>query len=164
MITRCFSREGGQTEAMRRLHLMLALLIISILSSSCGGGQSSGTNSVGPTAILNGSTLSGATSSWTAANCGVSVELTSDSGFKFIVHDSSGATSSASATWSASGTNGATVNFSTGLGGFVWVQSLTNISGSTASKNFSAGVKVADTTSSQSLGTCSFSLQSNPLP
>ena len=122
-------------------------------------GNANGTrNSVGPTAILNGSALSSASSHWMSQNCAVQVELTSDGAFISAVTDQSGTTTNSEGTWAPSGSSGATAT-----GQSVWVDSLTNIAGSTSAKSFSAGVSV-DEGFQQSLGTCSFTLQSGVIP
>jgi len=140
------------------------LLVLLCLMTACGGGYNNvpnnGPNNVGPTAIITGSSLATATGHWAAANCAVSVELTGDGGFEYAVTDTSGTTSRGYTTWSASGASGAVING----GDFLWVSSLTNISGSTSSGSFTSGVTVTDqTNTSQELGSCSFELQSGPL-
>ena len=153
----------------RKLGLICSLLLVFLsLMTACGGGgggsssnaSNNGPSNVGPTAITTGSSLATATSHWVAANCAVSVELTSDGGFEYAVVDTSGTTSTGSATWSTSGTSSAIING----GSFFWVSSLTNISGSTSSGSFTSGVTVTDqTNTSQELGPCSFNLQSGQL-
>jgi len=130
---------------------------------SCGGGSNADSgNNVGPNAILNGSTLATATTSWTASNCAVKVELTGDGGAKFAVSDESGITSSGTTTWSPLGSDGATIKCGSGIGGFLCLGSLAHISGSTASQAFTAAVTAGGSNGSQTL-TCSFSLQNATL-
>jgi len=152
--------------SLSALRLRVAAVAAIALSVSCGGsGGAQTNNTVGPTAVLNGSTIVSSKNYWAAPNCGVKVELASDGGFRFGVTDTSSTTSSGGATWTASGTDGAVINFGTGLGGFVWVSSLIHISGSTSSKAFSADVTVTDSSAtSQNLGTCSFTLQTGSIP
>lgn len=152
---------------LRNLPVRIALLGVVGALVSCGGvsGANSPGNTIGPTAILNGPTVPTANSSWVASDCGVKVELTRDGGFVFAVTDTSGTTSGAQTTWSASGSSGASIVPVSGPDGLAWVSTLANISGSTSSRSFSAGVTVVvigfDT---QYLGTCSFSLQPTTLP
>jgi len=136
------------------------LIVLSCLMAGCGGGNSTPRNSVGPMAIVTGSSLAAATGYWTAANCRVEVELTADGGFEYSVTDMSGTTSVGFSTWTASGSSGAVINGGT----FFWVSGLANISGSTSSGSFTSSVQVTDETgTSQSLGPCSFKLQSGQI-
>ena len=135
-----------------------ALSVLIPLATSCGGGSSHTQNTVGPAAIINGVTLATVNSNWAAQNCSVKVELAANGEFRSDVRDTSGITTSSSGTWTPSGANSATTT-----GGGAWVDQLTNISGSTSSRAFSAGVGVYDTYQ-QNLGTCTFTLQSGALP
>lgn len=150
------------TSRTRRISLLRSAGLVALASFllACGGN----TNShpiplVGPKAILNGTSLSTATSHWVAKPCGVQIELTSDQGFWSVVTDSAGTTSSASTTWVA-GADGdsLTVGFSSGLKGFYWVAELTGITGSTPSQQFTANVIVESQSTPQTLGSCTFVL------
>jgi hypothetical protein len=146
-----------------------ALLVVASLMSACENNSSSNTSTsgtTGPDAILNGSSLSSATSHWVGASCKVQVELTSDKGFWSIVVDTSGTTSSGGEMWAVGpNANSVTVGPGSGQSGFFWVSALTNISGSTSSQTFTAGVTVDNSTSTtQNLGTCTFTLQQGSLP
>ena len=138
-----------------------ALAPLAFLGSSCGGGsshpQNSPQNTIGPTAILNGSALASVNSHW-VANCAVQVELAANGEFRSAVTDVSGTTYSSSGNWAASGTSDANAS-----GYYCWVTELKNISGSTSSQTFSAGVYLY-CGSSQYLGVCSFNLQSGAIP
>jgi hypothetical protein len=152
---------------MRLLHFAV-LLAVGLFLSACGGGYggSNPTSPTGPNAVLNGSTLATATSHWVSSACKVQVELTSDYGFWSIVVDTSGTTSSGSETWAVGpDPNSVTVGPGSGVAGFFWVSALTNITGSTSSQTFKAGVTVDDSSNThQNLGTCTFALQQGKLP
>jgi hypothetical protein len=61
--------------------------------------------------------------------------------------------------------NSVTVGPGSAQSGFFWVSALTNISGPNSSQTFTAGVTVEDSTSTtQNLGTCTFTLQQGSLP
>lgn len=160
------SCRGDWVKMVFGRNLRLPLLLLLACDLGCGGGSVTTTMSQnGPAAIINGTSIATANSSWVASDCNLSVELTSDSGFAWVVGTISGSHSTGQATWLPSGTDGAVINFSTGLGGFVWPTSLAHIAGSTSSKQFMADVTVNDSTNTpQDLGTCSFGLQSGPLP
>jgi hypothetical protein len=150
------------------LNLALCLALAPLLTSCAGNGQSLSQNPPGktPEDILNGNTLSTADSHWVAQNCSVQVELTADKGAWTVVRDTGGNTSSGSESWTqGSTTDSVDIGPGSGLGGFFWISTLTSIRGSTLSKSFSAGVTVEDSTQThQSLGSCSFTLQSGGLP
>ena len=151
--------------ALTMLLLRFAVFAVGLFLSACGGGYggSNPTSPTGPNAVLNGSTLATATSHWASSQCKVQVELTGDYGFWSIVVDSSGTTSSGSETW-AVGPDANSVTVGPGSG-FFWVSALTNITGSTSSQTFNAGVTVDDSSNThQNLGTCSFALQQGKLP
>lgn len=141
-----------------------ALLGLGIFLFACGGGGhgtiGSQSPQAGPNAILNGATLASATSHWTAAKCGVQVELTSDFGFYSVVVNSSGTTSSGPEKW-ALGPDSSSVTVGPGdggLGGFFWVSALKTITGSSTAQTFSANVSVETGSTVQSLGSCTFVL------
>lgn len=154
------SNQIHSTVAMETRYVLLkylAVLTLVISMIACGGGNSPNTNTLGPTAIINGSSLANAGSHWVSTGCAVKVELTSDGGFISAVTDTSGSTTMTSGTWTAIGSDGAATT-----GSSAWVDGLTNISGSTSSLAFSARVGVYDGYQ-QNLGTCNFGLQSGGL-
>jgi hypothetical protein len=145
--------------------LFVALLATIGLLSGCGGGQETinhpctGPNT-GPAAILNGSTLAAADSSWTSPTCSsAKLELTADDGLKYSIA-AQGVLATAQTSWSAFGSDGLQVSCGTVL----CIDSLSNISGSTCSQAFTAQVTVVSNGTNQSLGKCSFSLVNKPLP
>jgi hypothetical protein len=151
-----------------RLLRFAGLLVLGSFLSACGGGYG-GNNPApptGPNAILNGTNHTTATSHWVSSQCKVQVELTTDYGFWSIVVDTSGTTSSGSETWAVGpDPNSITVGPGSGVGGFFWVSALTNITGSTSSQMFTAGVTVDDSSNThQNLGNCTFALQQGNLP
>ncbi|HTS34395.1 MAG TPA: hypothetical protein VMH04_01920 [Candidatus Solibacter sp.] len=133
------------------------LIALSSLVVACGGGDSSmNQNMIGPSAILNGSSLAGSNSYWAASNCPVKMELAADNGFVYWAADRTGTISEGYTTWSPSGDS----SLSTGGGTFLWIASVGKIEGSTSSKVFAADVLVTDATNtSQLYPGCSFSLQ-----
>jgi hypothetical protein len=142
-----------------------ALLGLGLFLSACGGGGNGGigsgtignTQQTGPNAILNGATAATSTSHWASTQCRVQVQLTGDHGFWSIVLDNTGRTSSGNFSWSVGpNPNSVTVNGGSGLGGFLWVAALGNVTGSTSSQRFTAGVTVQP--NSQYLGICTFVL------
>ena len=142
----------------------LLVCVSQVVSCGGGGGGRASQITVGPNAILNGGSASTANSHW-SSNCFVQVELAANGDFRFAVTDTSGTTFSGGGTWTASGTDSATMNSGApGLQGFFVVTSLTQISGSTSSGHFTAGVIVANTNGQQNLGTCSFTLQNGVIP
>lgn len=146
---------------------LAALLTSGLLLAACGSynGNSTTTGSSGPTAILNGATLATANTHWVSQACNVQVELTADGGFWSIVADISGTTTSMNNTWTIGSTpNNITIGPGSGEASFTWVSSLTNISGSTSSKSFSAGVTTLSGSDIQSnLGSCEFTLSNGGL-
>src|ERR1035437_6143663 len=127
---------------MTRLRLA-GLLGLGLFLSACGGGGNVGIGSgtggdtlqTGPNAILNGATLATGTSHWASTQCHVQVQLTSDHGFWSIVVDNTGKTSSGNFLWAVGpNPNSVTVKGGSGLGGFLWVAALGNITGSTSSQ------------------------------
>jgi hypothetical protein len=144
----------------------VALLATIGLFSGCGNGSGNSSNSsctgpnTGNAAILNGSTLAGADSSWAAPSCSsAQLELTTDGGFKYSLA-AGGVLATAQTTWSPLGDDGLQVS----CGNVLCVTSLTNISGSTCSQAFTAQVTIVSNGTSDNLGKCSFSLVSKPLP
>ena len=144
----------------------LAVAFASFLCACGGGGIASpgtiGGNKpqTGPNGILNGASLSVATTHWVSAACHVQVELTTDKNAYTVVIDKSGTTSAGTGTWAIS-TDPASVGINSagaGTGGFCWVSSLQGITGSVASNSFAARVSVSTGGTSQTLGTCSFVL------
>jgi len=141
------------------------LLGLGLFLSACGGGGNGGigsgtignTQQTGPNAILNGATGATSTSHWASTQCRVQVQLTGDHGFWTIVLDNTGRTSSGNFSWSVGpNPNSVTVNGGSGLAGFLWVAGLGNVTGSTSSQRFTAGVTVQP--NSQYLGSCTFVL------
>jgi hypothetical protein len=136
------------------------LLGISLMLSACGGGSPPPQQSP-VQAVQNGSSLASASSHWVSKSCALQAEIASNDGFLSIVTDTAGDTTTASLTWAA-GTNGnsLTVTGSTpgGLQGAFWIASMTSISGSVASQQFTADVTVQTQDTPQNLGTCSFVL------
>ena len=140
--------------------------------SACGGGGIASSGSIGgskpqtgPNGILNGASLTAATTHWVAAGCHVQVELTSDKGSYTVVVDKTGTTSAGTGNWTI-GADPTSVGISSsggGLGGFYWVSYLQGITGSIASGSFTAGVSVTSGSTSQVLGTCSFILTQGKL-
>jgi hypothetical protein len=113
---------------------------------------------------MNGGTHTSATGHWEATNCAVKVELTSDHGAWTAVTDRKGTTSSGTETWSlGANQNSVLIGPGNGLVGFYWVSALADISGSTASKAFTATVTVRTGSTSQGLGSCNFALAQHPL-
>src|SRR5438477_3748380 len=155
-------RRPRLTKTKMKSRVLIAVMgvgALTALATCCGGGSHSQQGpTAGPTAILNGSTLATVNSHWVAQNCGVKVELAANGEFRSAVTDTSGTTHSSSGTWTASGTNSADTG-----GSFGWVNRLTNISGSTSSQTFSAGVDVY-LNYQQSLGTFTITLQPGGLP
>jgi hypothetical protein len=144
--------------------ITLCVIILSCGGGSMGNGGGNGGSTIGPTAILNGSSISGVNSHWVGSNCPIQLELASNHQLRFAVSDTSGTTSSADSTWSPNGTDSATVNFGgTGLGGSFWVTSIDGIHGSTSSRVFTSSVTVASSNGPQVLGGCSFGLQSGKM-
>jgi hypothetical protein len=156
--------EVGRTRCVRfALVLALSLLLTSCASTSQNPNQPVPSS---PTDILNGSSFATADSHWVAQACNVKVELTADGDAWTVVVDTSGTTSSGPEKWTAGPSPGSIeIGPGTGLVNFFWVSALTNIRGSTSSKTFSANVTVEQGTgTTQSLGECSFVLQSGNLP
>jgi len=130
-------------------------------SGAIGGGNQA--PQTGPTAILNGDSLSFATSHWRSTNCSVQVELTGDYGFRSVVVDRTGTTSSAVGRWAPTPDgNSLTTNLGSGLQGFLWVSELITITGSTGSEAFTTNVIVQPNT--QTLIDCAFVLVQGALP
>jgi hypothetical protein len=155
-----------QTLKKRFTRSLAAASLLCLAITGCGsGGNSNSTPAVtaGPQAILNGNSLTTATSYWVGSNCALKVEVAADGGLWSYVADSSGSKTTAGETWTASGTNGLVT--SGALGAPFVISKLTNISGSTSSGKFTAGATVVDSSSTeQVLGTCSFSLQNGKMP
>lgn len=145
--------------------VFVALMATIGFFSGCGGGQETiNQPCTGPTndtaAILNGSTLAAAGSSWTAPNCSsAKLELTGDGGLKYSIANG-GVLATAQTSWSALGDDGIQVS----CGNVLCITSLTNISGSTCSQTFTAHVSIVSNGISDNLGECSFSLANKPLP
>ena len=156
-------RETSKTQLLS----FAMLLGLGLFLSVCGGGSGSSTPlpTTGPDAILNGATLSAATNHWVSTQCRSQVELNGDHTFFSIYVDKSGRMSSGSEKWSVGNdSNSVTVGPGDGgLGGFYWVSSLREISGSTSSKTFTADVSVETGSTNQTLGSCTFSLMQNGL-
>ncbi len=153
-----------------RTLIMRASGVIALCSllSACGGGSFNQQNNVGPTAILNGGTLSTASSHWVGQNCSIQVELTADGGFWFWGRNISGITVSGAGTWSVDPTDSASAlmpNEMSGLEGTFWATQLKSIQGSTASRSFTADVIVALNAGggNQQLNSCVFGLQSGAM-
>ena len=143
----------------------VALLATIGLFSGCGGcAEVMNHPCTGPTnsnaAVLNGSTLSGAGSSWTALSCNsAKLELTADGGLKYSL-TAGGVQAAAQTTWSAFGDDGIQVSCGSTV---LCLNSLTNISGSTCTQTFNAQVAIVSNGISD-VGKCSFSLVDSPLP
>ena len=162
--------DTSKTPSMKNwpaILLIAEMLAVGSLLSACGGGGNGSTGSIGgnkaqtgPYGILNGTSLTSATSHWVSTTCHVQVELTSDKGAYTIVVDRTGRTSAGTATWTivSDPTSVGIISGGGGLGGFYWVSGLTQITGSVASQSFTAGVSVTTNSTSQSLGTCTFAL------
>jgi hypothetical protein len=138
------------------------LLGLSLFLTACGGGGSSMiAPQAGPEAVLNGASLTTATSHWVSTRCEVEAELTKDKGFLSVVTDTAGTTTYASETWTTAASNANSVTVGPGLGGeggAFWITSLGNINGSTSSQAFTANVNVQTQDNPQNLGSCTFTL------
>jgi hypothetical protein len=161
---------------LRILSLHLAgLLAFSLFLSSCAGKEPqfaqpitdpAPTGTTGPNAILNGSGgLYAPTTNWFSAQCHIQLYITGGGGFYSIVHDTAGRTSSGPENWTQLGTeNEILIGPGAGIGGFLWIEELQDIVGSTASGIFTANVVVNSDATSQSLGNCTFTLLQGSLP
>jgi hypothetical protein len=165
----CLRLETGKVT----LPCYIALIWASLVLSACGGGSGNATGGggntmvpqAGPNAVLNGASLATATSHWVSTDCSVQAELTGDHGFYSVVVDSRGTTSSGPEAWTV-GSNANSVTVGPGVGGlagFFWISALDNITGSTSSETFTAGVVVQTGSTGQSLGTCAFVLKGGAL-
>lgn len=134
---------------------VLALAILSWLMMACGGSSASkysGPTS-GPTAVLNGSSTTAATSYWAGTNCGLKFEFGADGSFISDIN-SDGTWTMIPATWTASGSNSATTTNNL---------TLTNIEGSTYSQSFSVSDVGLYGFLPPEIGPCNFTLQTGQL-
>jgi hypothetical protein len=140
---------------------MFALALGASFMLGCGGGTMQPQNTVGPAAILNGSTFAAVNTHWESATCGVQIELSGDGNFRSLVGDISGDKFGSNGTWTASGTSSAVMSGT----GIAWVSALTDINGATASGKFNSGVSVQDRVGDQhSAPSCDFSLYGGLVP
>lgn len=141
---------------------MSALALGASFMLGCGGGtMQPPQNTVGPTAVLNGSTFPAVNTHWESATCGVQIELSGDGNFRSLVGDISGDKFGSDGTWMASGTSSAVMSGT----GIAWISALTNIKGSTASGKFNSGVSVEDRLGDQhSAPSCDFILFGGLVP
>ncbi|MGO9339296.1 MAG: hypothetical protein ACLPY1_17510 [Terracidiphilus sp.] len=121
--------------------------------------------SKGPNGVLNGTTLAASTTYWNSTNCSVEAELSADHGFWSVVVDSAGTMSTGGEEWAVGpDANSVTVGPGNGgLQGFFWITALGEITGSVASKTFTATVTVKTGDTPQVLGTCTFDLKQGNL-
>lgn len=145
------------------LRFVTLFAAIGLLSSCGGGGETPNAPCTGPTnstaAILNGSTLAAAGSSWTAPSCSsTQIELTADGGFKYSLAGG-GIQATGQTTWSAFGDDGIEMS----CGSVLCLNSVTSITGSKCSQVFTAQVSIVSNGVSN-VGKCSFSLVDKPLP
>ncbi|MDT8066633.1 MAG: hypothetical protein ROO76_00565 [Terriglobia bacterium] len=153
--------------------LPIIVFVAALCLGGCGGTpESSNTNlrtapNTGGYAILNGSTLSGATSHWESAECKVKLELASNYWMIYSVDGvgSSTATVGAVTQWSVGSTDkDVAVPLPDPPMFAYYLTGITSIDGSTSSGSFKAGVKILETASGTQVYPCAFVLQSGPIP
>ena len=171
----------GATDSRITGYNLIALFLFAanLLTCACGGAPTTTTTTVripptpaipttGGYAILNGDTLSAASSHWLSQDCSIQLELASNSWMIYSITGlgaPQGSTFLALTEWSIGTTDkDVAIPLPPAARPEVFLSGITGIEGTTSSGNFHADLIIIDGDNRTHVYACPFALQSGPLP